>query len=51
MKRASLLRPADRAFRPEPAGFSLADLVAALCAGCAPAQGVEAMLDRMEGRR
>ncbi|MGD9917946.1 MAG: hypothetical protein AB7U46_07995 [Paenirhodobacter sp.] len=51
MKRAPLFRPADRAHRPDPAGFSLADLVAALCAGCAPAQGIEAMLDRMEGRR
>lgn len=32
------------------APLSLADLVAAVCTGLAPAQGIEALLDRVEGR-
>lgn len=51
MNRASPFRPARRSHGPEASPFSLADLVAALCAGCVPAQGLDLLLDRVEGRR
>lgn len=50
MKRAPLFRPTGRAHHAEASQFTLADLVAALCSGCAPAAGIEALLDRVEGR-
>lgn len=51
MTRAFPFLPARRAHGPEAPSFTLADLVAALCAGCVPAQGLDLLLDRVEGRR
>lgn len=51
MTRDFLSRPARRTHDPAAPTFTLADLVAALCAGCVPAQGLDLLLNRVEGHR
>ena len=51
MTRALLFRSRPRpAHRAAPAPFTLADLIAALAMGCPGGYGLEALLDRVEGR-
>lgn len=51
MTRAPFLRPARRTHRPDTGPrLPLSDLFAALAAGCTVGAGLEALLDRLEGR-